>query len=399
MIKQIFDKINLFDVDVSLFREFQNYNKNVKLAMISSIFVMSSNGLLISAIFSIFVKGIGGSNLIVGYVSFFGGLVLLIGIFPAGILADRFSRKISLRIGLLFTFFGFFFFYLSNSLFDIYISFGIFNLGNAFIRPSRDAMIADSVVNNKREKIYGQLFSLQSISNGLGPLIAVFLFLVIGDNWQINTMKQVLFVGLFGLLIGIIIMFFMDDKYSLGSESESTINNNHNDDNITNIYQNKKFKILQFIKENNFTLFIVFLGLIISIGAGMSVRFFPIFFKDYYNLPPTIVNFIYFLVALLTGLMAIIVTKYVNTVGKIESIISVQLIAIISLFIIALIPPLSILIPIFLIRGSFMNASQPVKNAMIMDLVPKRNRGIFQSLQVLSERFFGHFPLVLEEFY
>ncbi len=222
MFRQVFEKIDLFVVYASLIREFQNYNKNVKLAMISSIFVMSSNGLLISTIFSIFVKGIGESDLIVGYVSFFGGLVLLIGVFPAGILADRFSRKFSLRIGLLFSFVGFFFFYLSNSLFDIYISFGIFNLGNAFIRPSRDAMIADSVVNNKREKIYGQLFSLQSISNGLGPLITVFLFLVIGDNWQINTMKQVLFVGLFGLLIGIIIMFFMDDKYSLGSESEST---------------------------------------------------------------------------------------------------------------------------------------------------------------------------------
>ena len=38
-----------------------------------------------------------------------------------------------------------------------------------------------------------------------------------------------------------------------------------------------------------------------------------------------------------------------------------------------------------------MNSSQPVKNALIMDLVPKRNRGIFQSLQVLTERFFWSF--------
>ncbi len=370
-------------VDASLFREFQNYNKNIKLAMISSIFVMSSNGLLVSAIFSIFVKGIGGSDLIVGYVSFFGGLVLLVGILPAGLLADRFSRKLSLRLGLVFLFFGFLSFYLSNNLFNLYIAFGIFNLGNAFIRPSRDALIADSVINNKREKIYGQLFFLQRVSNGLGPLFAVFLFLIIGDNWHVETMKQVLFIGLFGLIIGIIIMFFMDDKYSLGSESEST-NHLAQSTNVTS-------KPLQFIKNNNIALFILFLGLIISIGAGMTVRFFPIFFKEDYNLPPSIVNFIYFLVAFATGIIAILVTKYVHKIGKIESIVTVQVIAIVSLFIIALIPPISILIPIFLIRGSFMNASQPVKNAMIMDLVPKRNRGIFQSLQVLTERFFWSF--------
>ena len=355
--------------------------------MVSSIFTMSSFGLLMSAIFSIFVKAIGGSDLIVGYVSFFGGFLMLLGIFPAGLIADRFSRKLALRIGLLLIFFGFIAFYLSETIVDIYVSYGIFNLGNAFIRPSRDAMIADSVVNNQREKIYGELFFLQRVSNGLGPLFAVLLFYIIGNNWEVGTMKQVLFIGLISLSIGTIIMFYMDDKYSLGSESESYNFNTKKDI----IYSQEKFSISKFIKNNDLALFIVFLGLIIGIGAGMTVRFFPIFFKEDYNMLPTTVNIIYFFVALFTGILAIYVTKYVNKFGKIQSIIFVQVIAIISLFIIALIPPLSILIPIYLIRGSFMNSSQPVKNAMIMDLVPKRNRGLFQSLQVLSERFFWSF--------
>ena len=145
-----------------------------------------------SAIFSIFVKAIGGSDLIVGYVSFFGGLLLLIGVFPAGIIADKLSRKFSLRIGLVFLFIGFIMFYLSNNLIDLYLSFGVYNFGNAFIRPSRDAMIADSVVNYNREKIYGQLFFLQRVSNGIGPLFAVFLFYFLGDNWEIETMRQVM---------------------------------------------------------------------------------------------------------------------------------------------------------------------------------------------------------------
>ena len=35
-----------------------------------------------------------------------------------------------------------------------------------------------------------------------------------------------------------------------------------------------------------------------------------------------------------------------------------------------------------------MNSSQPIKSAIIMDLVQKKYRGKFQSLQVLSQSFF-----------
>ena len=63
---------------------------------------------------------------------------------------------------------------------------------------------------------------------------------------------------------------------------------------------------------------------------------------------------------------------------------SVQFIAIICLLIIALIPPLVIVIPIFILRGGFMNASQPIQRSILMDYVPKKNRGLWNSFEVLS---------------
>ena len=347
---------------------------------------MSSNGLLMSTIFSIFVKAIGGTDVLLGLVSFFGGLVLLFVLIPAGFITDKVNRKYSLRFGSIFMVFGFILFYFSDTIFAIFLSYGIINIGNGFIRPSREALIADSVVTNRREKIYGQLFFLQMASNGLGPLVAVFMFFIIGDNWDISTLKQVIFVGVIALIIGVIILSLMDDKYSLGKESESI--NKITYMNGSTASQTSFKKGLQVIKDNNIALFIVFLGLVIGIGAGMTVRFFPIFFKEIYNLPPTVMNFMYFLSFVLTGIMGIVVSKSVKLIGKIESIILVQIVAIICLLIIAMIPPLSIVVPIFLLRGAFMNSSQPLKNAMIMDLVPKKNRGIFQSLEVLSQNFF-----------
>ena len=347
--------------------------------MLSSIFLMASNGLVMSAIFSIFVKAIGGSDQVVGFVSFFGGIVLLLILIPAGILADKFSRRHSLRLGLLFLFLGYIDFFLSNSIIDIYVAFGLINVGNGFINPSQGALIADSVVNFQREKIYGEMFFLQQVSNGIGPLAAVFLFIYFGDNWNVPTLKEVIFFGVVGIVIGVSIQFFMHDKYSLGIESESDYLDGTG---------NENFNIKKFILENKIALFVVFMGLVIGIGAGMTVRFFPIFFEGSYNLLPTTVNFVYFLVQVVTGIMGILATKSVKRIGKIETIIIVQVIAILCLLTIALLPPLIILIPIFIIRGSFMNSSQPIKSAIIMDLVQKKYRGKFQSLQVLSQSFF-----------
>ena len=367
--------------------DFKSYNRNVKLGMISSIFVMSSNGLIMSTIFSIFIEDIGGTEVIIGLVSLFGGFILLLVLLPAGIFADKFKRKYALRIGILFSLTGSLLFYLSNTILNVFISYGIYNFGNGFINPSREALIADSVVTNQREKIYGQYFFLQMASNGLGPLVAVIMFFFIGNNWSLVTLKQVIFVGIILLIIGLSILGLMDDKNSLGSESESVYyyaSSLKDDRKSLNILK----KTHVFIQGNSIALFVVFLGLIIGIGAGMTVQFFPLFFKNIYKLSPMTTNLIYFLVAVLTGVMGIVTSKSVKFIGKIESIIIVQIIAIINLLIIATLPPLIIVIPVFILRGSFMNASQPVKNALIMDLVPKKNRGIFQSLQVLSQNFF-----------
>lgn len=354
--------------------------------MISSIFIMSSNGLLMSTIFSIYVKAIGGTDVILGLVSFFGGLVLLVVLIPAGLLTDLINRKYSLRIGSIIIFIGFVLFYYTSNIVGIFVAYGIINVGNGFIRPSREALVADSVVTNRREKIYSELFFLQMSSNALGPLFAVFMFLIIGDNWATGTLKQVIFAGVIALGIGVSILSLMDDKYSLGMESESESIQNRSPEKGVDLGKLQGTK--QFLRETNIPLFIVALGVVIGIGAGMTVRFFPIFFKEIYNLPPSVMNFMYFLNFVLTGILGIVAVKAVKYIGKIQSIVLVQLIAIICLLIIAMIPPLVIVIPIFLLRGAFMNSSQPVKNAIVMDLVRKKNRGIFQSLEVLSENFF-----------
>ena len=116
----------------------------------------------------------------------------------------------------------------------------------------------------------------------------------------------------------------------------------------------------------------------------MTVRFFPVFLKKIYFLPPTIVNGLFAVVFICTGVIGRLTPRVALYIGKIETIFFVQLVGIISLFVIASIPPLYILIPFFLIRGPFMNSSQPLQRSILMDRVPKIHRGKFNALQTLS---------------
>jgi MFS family permease len=331
-------------------------------------------------IFSIFVKIIGGDNTTLGFISTFGGFVMMFSIIPSGYLVDKLNRRFILRIGLIFYLIGFVFFVLANDIYLIFWAQAFISIGNGMMRPSQESLIADSVESNKREKIYGQIYFIRQIFNGVGPLIAVFVFIFIGDVWTLENLKQVILVGIFFILIGMIFQYQMNDKYSLGKESES-LPNNYNNNNINNSHNSISGK-WWFLP-----VFILVLGFIIGTGAGMTVRFFPIFFKEIYNLPPTAVNLIFFFSFIISGFMGLIIHRIAKLVGKIEAIVLVQGFAILMLLGIATIPELWLVIPLFLLRGSFMNSSQPLKDSLLMDMVPKKYRGKFNSLTVFSQQF------------
>ena len=347
---------------------------NIKLALNSIFFIAISSGLFFSGVFSVFVVTLGGDNASLGFLSSFGGIILILSLIPGGLLVDRINRSYILKIGLVSNVFGYILLLLSNDMTYLYISQIFINIGNGFVSPALQSLIADSIRTNKREKTYAELYLVENLGNSIGPLFAVITFLVIGDNWNLSTLKEVFYVAFIFLIIGALIQSTMNERHSFGSESESN-----------NIFKNES-KI-----RRNWTgnwwfvpLFIIFLGFIIAIGAGLSVSYFAIFFKDIYYKLPTTVNFLFFLSAIVTALIGYLAPKFAELVGKIEAITILQLFATLMFFLIALIPPFEYAAMFFLLRGALMNSGTPIKNGVVMDLVPKRMRGKMSSLDSLT---------------
>ncbi|MHA1186945.1 MAG: MFS transporter, partial [Candidatus Heimdallarchaeota archaeon] len=116
----------------------------------------------------------------------------------------------------------------------------------------------------------------------------------------------------------------------------------------------------------------------------MSIKFFPNLFKDQYLLNPIVIQLIMGGTALATGLLAIVSQKVSLKLGRVQTIFFAQFIATACLLVLSVYPPLAALIPIFIFRGSFMNAGQPLSRSILMDLIPKKQRGRWNSIEAIA---------------
>ena len=139
-------------------------------------------------------------------------------------------------------------------------------------------------------------------------------------------------------------------------------------------------------------------NLIIGFGAGMTIKFFSVFFMVIYELKPISVQIIMGATSILTGLTSIWAQRMSLRNGRAITIFLVQGVATCCLFLIATYPPIFILVPIFLTRGSLMNASQPLSRSILMDVVPKNHRGFVNAIQALAWGLFWNVSAALGGF-
>ncbi|MFX1535346.1 MAG: MFS transporter [Promethearchaeota archaeon] len=368
----------------------KSMNYNVKLAFLFVTFQSLGRGIWMGNVLSMFIYFLAGeSNVILGLTSAATGIAMTLSVIPAGFLCDLIPRKWTLRMASIVGFAGLFFAVLANDIFMIVVSLLFWGLFQGLNRPSLESIFADSVESGNRSRVYAWNHSIRQIAMATGPFINAFLFLILGDQWELGILKAVMVFGIFISAISLVIMVFFDDRKSLGIASENIdINNGISDEKYHSMSRSSKYIMVILLVCN----------LIVGMGAGMTVKFFPPFYYTIYSIEPVALQVIMGLTSVATGLTSLVAQKFSLKRGRVQIIVAVQGIATACLFIIAFYPPLQLLIPIFIARGSLMNASQPLSRSILMDVVPKRHRGKVNSIQTLSWGLFWNFSAALGGF-
>ncbi|MHA1475959.1 MAG: MFS transporter [Promethearchaeota archaeon] len=391
---------------------FKSLNHNVKLILLFTFTQSIGRSIWMGNVLSTFIYLISDSSSeMLGLAAGATGITMTIVVFPSGYFADKIRRDWMLRIAAIFGLIGIGFLFFANTITMIFIALIIWGLYQGITRPSLEAIFADSVQSGTRSYIYSWRQLIGQIGMALGPFLNIILFLFLGDVWELNILKLVMGFGLIFSFGSLIMMFFFNDQKSLGASSDSIpikneLNDTSNQDNELNDSLLKKYSEsytksnseiktkFKFISVKNIPFILVGCNIIIGLGAGMTVKFFTIFFMEIYSMSPIMVQAIIGLTSMVTGFSGLIAQHYSKKKGRPQMIFIVQGIATICLVIIATYPPIWVLIIVFITRGSLMNASQPLSRSILMDFVPKKKRGKWNSLEALAWGLFWNMSAV-----
>jgi MFS family permease len=124
----------------------------------------------------------------------------------------------------------------------------------------------------------------------------------------------------------------------------------------------------------------------IAVGAGMTVQFFALFFAHDEGLSPIAVASIWVGCPLLIAATSAAAVPLARRIGRAVTAVAcdaVGTLCILGLGLGAALPPWAV-IAVYLVRTAAMNASYPVQRAILMDLVAKKQRGRWNSLENLT---------------
>lgn len=125
-----------------------------------------------------------------------------------------------------------------------------------------------------------------------------------------------------------------------------------------------------------------------SIAAGMSIRYFPIFFLSNLRLSPVLVQILYFFSVVCQIPLSIVAQRGAKRIGRCQMTVLLKWIGV-ACFVAMILSYRyrlsSVLISILWVgRTSFMNSCSALTKSIIMDAVPQRERGQWSALESVN---------------
>ncbi|MHA1971703.1 MAG: MFS transporter [Candidatus Hodarchaeales archaeon] len=390
-------------------------NWNIRLAYIQTTTAAVGFGIIQTA-FSVYIYtlsvsiGIAQPNVVLGNLFTVSGLASTIFVFPSGFIADRYRRDVLIRVSVVFGLLSQLLLVISTtyigmeSLLLLFISQLAGGLAWGISGPAAQALIADSIEPGNRSKIFANMHFANLAAASIGPFLAVLLTLLLGDTWQLDVLRIIIFAGSIATSVSYLSVAFASDDKALVTSSDRKKGKLDRVQVVEPkeggyIIENRLLKVRKPIYDWVVPSMIVLSGLLIGFGAGATVAFFPVLFASKeigYGLMPMFTYSIVGITNFLTGLAGLGAQRLIKYAGRIQVMFLTQGSAILCLvgLIINLILfqhgiigyELSVFfLSIFYIaRASLMNASGPISRSIIMDIVPPSSRAKWNSLESLG---------------
>ena len=402
----------------------------------------------------------GQSNTMAGVLEAMSGVVQLITALPVGYLADRWGRGPVCKVGAITLLvacactavavenpMGW-----SNTAVYWTLCFAmcVWGICEGVVWGPAQALFADSVVEGERSAAYTFLMLAYMLPNALGPAVCVGLFAVWGDSWSLSEIRLPFIVGICLEIPCALWLLVMSDSKALKEPGTKEEEEEEDDDNDSTT-EGKETKEVEdgtehteeeavavavrpaeaISEQNPFGAakpaiaddaspppaasscgclrkahipYILFSSdMCTALASGMTVKFFPLFFKNDLELAPSRVQLIYVFTPISIALFSVAA----QAMSKRCKVGRVQTVLLMTVFGVSLLVALAILfdgggvgdnskrntgwrsawyviVPVYIARTSCMNCTYPLQESIMMDSVPKSTRARWKSLESVS---------------
>jgi MFS family permease len=324
------------------------------------------------------------SNTSVGMVEMAYGLASLISAYPIGYIADKRGRSPLLKVGgavaiLTAVATAYTVWCITDDDpkwgYTVFITcMVLWGIVGGITNGPAQALYADSIPDGTRSKWFNRLFSSWLVGSAVGPMITVIMFREYGNRWHLPELRMMFIVGLALEVVGSIPSFFYKDIDR--TKKEKVVQNIQDvDAAIFFLDKNKWYKAIPYV--------LVLSNTVVALGSGMTVKFFPLFFKNTLDMSPSAVQIIYTVSPIAITLFSGLGICLAKRTGRIEAVLLLSFIGLGFLVSMALfyrqLTPIGTAV-FFVIRTALMNSPTPLYDSILMDTVPKSQRARWKSL-------------------
>lgn len=345
------------------------------------------------AILGPYLFALTNSNSAVGWAEGLQGACLALTAIPAGVLADKHPlwRTTIIKFAGVLGFGSVGVTLLALYLQSFYIMCGALSLWGCFQgawSPALTSLLADAIPQGGRSRIFMFQYALSVLATAAGPLLTLALFqLKHVHSWSIEALSTVFAVGVIIILPFTALLFLLPSKPPQQQPQE----NKHiqqDDISIPIQKQGHQYSLCRLtIGPNAIPALVAISDLIAGLASGMTVKFFSLFFKNEVGLSPLTVSLIYVISPAMIAFFAWLEQKLSQKLGRIQisavsMLFGVSLLVCMSWNVLWALP--AVLVPVFLLRTSLMNAPNPLIRSVLMDFTTQEMRAKWSSLESVT---------------
>mmetsp|Transcript_50498 Transcript_50498/g.117883 ORF Transcript_50498/g.117883 Transcript_50498/m.117883 type:complete len:468 (+) Transcript_50498:72-1475(+) len=377
--------------------------RNVALSLMLAVLGALSATIAHGQIFSAFIYELFGDNKSVGYIESASGLMSFLSALPVGFAVDSVSRTRLLRFS---SYLGLFAAVLGaaavalgpSAAYDpitgthqtpgaffkitLLVSLGLWGVFTNMWTSASAALFADSVPDGvTRRELYALKSTLTLATLSAGPLIALGCTTAFGNHWNLQHMVWM-------ILPGFAVVFPMCLLTSAFEEVALPTSNPQQDQDALKAQEPRRTRRNQMQQPGAWAVpYLLMAGEIITaIGAGMTVKFFGLWFKNDHNFSPAALSALQAAtpLAIMAAVQGLQLAAKACPYGPVPAVLAAWIGSIITLLAMAQVKDVRVLTALHLLRAALANCKEPIAKAILADFIPSERRGRWNAAHSVS---------------